>query len=163
MGMIGCYTKISEENVFKLQQAEENLQDFVFEDANENSTINIDKAWHAIHFTLTGCPFGGDDDNIFSKLVLSGNILMEIDGEFPVMLITANDVKKLSKAMNSLEEQAFRKRFNINEMLENNIYPVMNDESEDDFFEYVWANLIELKKFIQEASDAGLAVIFFIM
>ncbi|WKK92570.1 DUF1877 family protein [Clostridioides difficile] len=35
--------------------------------------------------------------------------------------------------MNSLEEQAFRKRFNINEMLENNIYPVMNDESEDDF------------------------------
>ena len=88
---------------------------------------------------------------------------MEIDGEFPVMLITANDVKKLSKAMNSLEEQAFRKRFNINEMLENNIYPVMNDESEDDFFEYVWANLIELKKFIQEASDDGLAVIFFIM
>ncbi|WP_236874629.1 YfbM family protein, partial [Clostridioides difficile] len=163
MGMIGCYTKISEENVFKLQQAEENLQDFVFEDANENSTINIDKAWHAIHFTLTGCPFGGDDDNIFSKLVLSGNILMEIDGEFPVMLITANDVKKLSKAMNSLEEQAFRKRFNINEMLENNIYPVMNDESEDDFFEYVWANLIELKKFIQEASNDGLAVIFFIM
>ncbi|EFH05982.1 hypothetical protein HMPREF0220_3016 [Clostridioides difficile NAP08] len=163
MGMIGCYTKISEENVFKLQQAEENLQDFVFEDSNENSTINIDKAWHAIHFTLTGCPFGGDEDNIFSKLVLSGNILMEIDGEFPVMLITANDVKKLSKAMNSLEEQEFRKRFNINEMLENNIYPVMNDESEDDFFEYVWANLIELKRFIQEASDDGQAVIFFIM
>lgn len=50
MGMIGCYTKISEENVFKLQQAEENLQDFVFEDANENSTINIDKAW--MPFTL---------------------------------------------------------------------------------------------------------------
>lgn len=163
MGMIGCYTKISEENVFKLQQAEENLQDFVFEDSNENSTINIDKAWHAIHFTLTGCPFGGDEDNIFSKLVLSGNILMEIDGEFPVMLITANDVKKLSKAMNSLEEQEFRKRFNINEMLENNIYPVMNDEGEDDFFEYVWANLIELKRFIQEASDDGQAVIFFIM
>ncbi|HBF4863843.1 TPA: DUF1877 family protein, partial [Clostridioides difficile] len=40
---------------------------------------------------------------------------------------------------------------------------VMNDESEDDFFEYVWANLIELKKFIQEASDDGQAVIFFIM
>ncbi len=29
MGMIGCYTKISEENVFKLQQTKENLQDFV--------------------------------------------------------------------------------------------------------------------------------------
>lgn len=61
--------------------------------------------------------------------------------------------------MNSLEEQAFRKRFNINEMLENNIYPVMNDERKM-IFEYVWANLIELKKFIQEASDDGLAVIF---
>lgn len=97
MGMIGCYTRINEEDVLKLQQAEGNLQDFVFEDVHENSTINIDKAWHAIHFTLTGCSFGGDDDNIFSKLVLSGNIFMEIDGEPPAMLITADDVKNYQK------------------------------------------------------------------
>lgn len=53
---------------------------------------------------MIGCFFGGDDDNIFSKLVLSGNIFMEIDGEFFVMLIIVNDVKKLLKVMNSLEE-----------------------------------------------------------
>ncbi|HGM3508338.1 TPA: YfbM family protein [Clostridioides difficile] len=163
MGMIGCYTRISEEDVLKLQQAEGNLQDFVFEDVHENSTINIDKAWHAIHFTLTGCSFEGDDDNIFSKLVLSGNIFMEIDGEPPAMLITADDVKKLSEAMNNLEEQTFRKKFNISEMLENNIYPVMDDENEEEFFDYVWANLIELKKFIEEAANEGQAVIFCIM
>ncbi|KPI48255.1 hypothetical protein IM33_17520 [Clostridioides difficile] len=163
MGMIGCYTRISEEDVLKLQQAEGNLQDFVFEDVYENSTINIDKAWHTIHFTLTGCSFGGDDDNIFSKLVLSGNIFMEIDGEPPAMLITADDVKKLSEAMNNLEEQTFRKKFNISEMLENNIYSVMDDENEEEFFDYVWANLIELKKFIEEASNEGQAVIFCII
>ncbi|EQF23154.1 hypothetical protein QEW_3781 [Clostridioides difficile CD160] len=163
MGMIGCYTKISEENVLKLQRAEGNLQEFVFGDVNENNSINIDKAWHAIHFTLTGCPFGGDDDNIFSKLVLSGNVLVEIDEEPPAMLITANDVKKLSEAMNNLEEQMFRTKFNIGEMLENNIYPVMDDENEEEFFEYIWANLIELKKFIEEAANEGQAVIFCIM
>lgn len=61
------YIRIIEENVLKLQQAEGNLQDFVFEDVHKNNTINIDKAWtwHAIYFTLTGCPFGGDDETIF--------------------------------------------------------------------------------------------------
>ncbi|NMS91372.1 YfbM family protein [Clostridioides difficile] len=163
MGMIGCYIRISEENVLKLQQAEDNLQGLVFGDMDEDNTISIDKAWHAIHFTLTGCPFGGEDDNIFSKLVMSGNVFMEIDGEPPAMLITADDVKKLSEAMNSLEEQKFREKFNISEMLENNIYPVMDDENEEEFFDYVWANLIELKKFIEEAANERQAVIFYIM
>lgn len=163
MGMIGCYIRISEENVLKLQQAEDNLQGLVFGDMDEDNTISIDKAWHAIHFTLTGCPFGGEDDNIFSKLVMSGNVFMEIDGEPPAMLITANDVKKLSEAMDSLEEQQFREKFNISEMLENNIYPVMDDENEEEFFDYVWANLIELKKFIEEAANERQAVIFYIM
>ncbi|KPI47640.1 YfbM family protein [Clostridioides difficile] len=163
MGMIGCYIRISEENVLKLQQAEDNLQGLVFGDMDEDNTISIDKAWHAIHFTLTGCPFGGEDDNIFSKLVMSGNVFMEIDGEPPAMLITADDVKKLSEAMDSLEEQKFREKFNISEMLENNIYPVMDDENEEEFFDYVWANLIELKKFIEEAANERQAVIFYIM
>ncbi|MCI9976010.1 YfbM family protein [Clostridioides difficile] len=163
MGMIGCYIRISEENVLKLQQAEDNLQGLVFGDMDEDNTISIDKAWHAIHFTLTGCPFGGEDDNIFSKLVMSGNVFMEIDGEPPAMLITADDVKKLSEAMDSLEEQQFREKFNISEMLENNIYPVMDDENEEEFFDYVWANLIELKKFIEEAANERQAVIFYIM
>lgn len=163
MGMIGCYIRISEENVLKLQQAEDNLQGLFFGDMDEDNTISIDKAWHAIHFTLTGCPFGGEDDNIFSKLVMSGNVFMEIDGEPPAMLITANDVKKLSEAMDSLEEQQFREKFNISEMLENNIYPVMDDENEEEFFDYVWANLIELKKFIEEAVNERQAVIFYIM
>lgn len=163
MGMIGCYIRISEENVLKLQQAEDNLQGLVFGDMDKDNTISIDKAWHAIHFTLTGCPFGGEDDNIFSKLVMSGNVFMEIDGEPPAMLITANDVKKLSEAMDSLEEQQFREKFNISEMLENNIYPVMDDENEEEFFDYVWANLIELKKFIEEAANERQAVIFYIM
>lgn len=57
---------------------------------------------------------------------------MEIDGEFPVMLITANDVKTI-KSNEQFGRTSIQKRFNINEMLENNIYPVMNDESEDDF------------------------------
>ncbi|MCC0673679.1 YfbM family protein [Clostridioides sp. ES-S-0145-01] len=163
MGMIGSYFRISEENILKLQQSTDNLEDFMFEDVQEDSSINIDKAWHAIQFTLTGCPFGGDDANIFSKLVLSGNTFMEIEGEFYPMLITPNDVKKLSEAMNNLEEQEFRKKFSVSEMLENEIYPVMDDEDEDEFFEYVWANLIELKKFMQVASNEGQAVIFCIM
>lgn len=35
--------------------------------------------------------------------------------------------------MNNLEEEEFRKKFSVSEMLENEIYPVMDDEDEDEF------------------------------
>ena len=47
-------------------------------------------------------------------------------------------------------------------MVENEIYPVMIDESEEEFFEYVWSYFQEVKKFFRQAADCGQNIISFI-
>lgn len=44
-----------------------------------------------------------------------------------------------------------------------NVYPVMADEDPEEFYEYIISNLLELKKFYQEAAARDKAIIFFIM
>ena len=47
-------------------------------------------------------------------------------------------------------------------MLENDIYPVIDDEDEDEFFEYVWSNFEALKKFFAKANKMGSCLLFYI-
>jgi len=163
MGMTGNYWRTNSENIKKIQSGIIDLTDYIFSDEQERNIIDIDKTWHAIHFTLTGDPFGGDADNIFSKLVLSGNMLENTDKEFSAMLIEADDVKKTSHELLNMTEQQFRKMFDIIKMRENEIYPIMDDEDENDFFEYVWGYLSDLKQFMKTASCNGQAVVFYIL
>ena len=165
MGMTGNYFRTSQNNAMDIREGKYSLADLIYDEAQEGNIIDIDKAWHAIQFTLTGCPYGGDDDNIFSKLVLSGNVLTDDEkelAEFSAMLISVDDVKKLSEALNKLTEEEFRNNFDIDDMLENDIYPIMEDEDEDGFFEYVWGWLGELKEFMIKASGENQVVIFYI-
>ncbi len=165
MGMTGNYFRTSKSNAMNVREGKYSLADLIYDDAQEGNIIDIDKAWHAIQFTLTGCPYGGDDDNIFSKLVLSGNVLTDDEkelAEFSAMLISSDDVRKLSEALNKLTEEEFRNSFDIGDMLANDIYPITEDEEEDGFFEYVWACLSELKEFMVKASEENQVVIFYI-
>ena len=83
-------------------------------------------------------------------------------GYGPARLIPAETVKLLHEALKPWDEGFFRENFHMQDMIDNEIYPVMSDEDEADFFEYVWANFDELKKFFEEAANAGENVIAFL-
>ena len=151
MGMSGNYFRTDESTVENIRRGAVALSDI----------IDIDKAWHALHFTLAGNAYGGDDDNILSRLVLSGNMLMEGDEEFSPMLISASDVKAMVPALAALTREDFRERFDVEQMLENDIYPVTEDDDEEDFFDYVWDAVEELREFFEEAAKEDQAVIFY--
>ena len=162
MGTAGNYFRASESTVEDIRSGRHELTDVMYDRAHEDSILEVDNAWHAIQFTLNGTSFGGDDDNIFSRLVLSGNKLREDDeDEFSAMLIEPEDVKALSAALRALSEEEFRERFHVDEMLENEIYPVTEDDEEEDFFEYVWDHVEEMKEFFEEAAAEGQAVVFY--
>ena len=46
-------------------------------------------------------------------------------------------------------------------MLDQNIYPVTEEENEDEFFDYVWSYLSDMKDFFDDAAAEGQAVIFY--
>ena len=107
MGMIQYYLRADDAKVKEIQEG-----DSVFHSSSDDDKmLDIDKAWHAIHFTLTG------------------------------------------------EVWDFREKFDLKAMIENKVYPVMDEEEEEQFFEYVWFYFKEVKKFFRQAADQGENVI----
>lgn len=98
---------------------------------------------------------------MFSRLVLSGNTLFDDDDEFAARLIAPGDVKELAAALEDLTWEDVRGRFSVSDMLDQNIYPVTEEENEDEFFDYVWSYLSDMKDFFDDAAAEGQAVIFY--
>ena len=161
MSMIGVYFKTSAENVAKIQQGQIMLSDLVYDEAQEENVLDIDKSWHAIYFTLTGTVWEGND-SIWSRLMLTEPVSDEDMGYGPATLSNQADVQALADALEKLSEEEFRKRFDVKEMFKNKVYPVMSDEDDEDFFTYVWACLTEMKQFFRKAASENACVLFYI-
>ncbi len=160
MSMIGYYLRAGEDTVNKIREGDTGI---LFGEENDKNLACIDKAWHAIHYIVTGCVWDIPDDNILGHLVLGGEPINDEDmGYGPARLIPAETVKLLHEALMPWDEGFFRGNFHMQDMIDNEIYPVMSDENEADFFEYVWENFDELKKFFEEAANAGENVIAFL-
>ena len=132
-------------------------------DAELNEGINIDKAWHAIHFTLTGEVWEVSEDEPISQAVLGGEPINDEDmGYGPMRLIPKELVPQIADALDEVDEAAFRKKFNLQDMVEKEIDPVMDEENEVQFFEYVWELFVELKKFYKDAAEKNYNVLTFL-
>lgn len=168
MSMIGNYFRISPENVQKAESGELDLESFIYDEdnqMNEEIALDIDKSWHAIYFTLTGEIDTEAYDNAEGIGLLMGSrpIGEDLDlGYGPGGLIDAQQVKMLSAKLDSITRESFRAAFNLQEMLENQVYPCIDGEDEEEFFEYVWSNIPAMQEFFQKAAQAGDCIIFYI-
>jgi hypothetical protein len=54
--MIGIYYRVSRELLEEMLTNPELVSEAVLETEEESNTLEIDKAWHGIHFLLTGDP-----------------------------------------------------------------------------------------------------------
>ena len=122
MGMIGNYYMTDEDTIRKIRQGEISVESLIYDDndeIDEDKTLDIDKAWHAIHFTLTGSMDEGDEEGVLFKTVFSGNLVNDEDiGYGPAMEITADEVREIHLAIKDISRDAFRADFNVNDMIE---------------------------------------------
>ena len=160
MGMTCYYFRTDEDTIWKIREGNMGI---IYEEENKDNLLDIDKSWHAIHFTLTGCAYGGEEDDILSNLVFGGEPVNEEDmGYGPARLFTKEKTALLSEALKKWDKTAFCKNFNVADMLEHDIYPVMSGEDDVDFFTYVWACFDAVKEFFQKAAEEGQSVLTFI-
>lgn len=161
MSMIGYYLRADEDTVRTLREGDG--FGLLFGNENNEKLTCIDKAWHAIHYIVTGCVWEIPDDNPLGQLVLGGEPINDEDiGYGPARLIPPETVKLLNDALAAWDEAYFRENFHMQDMIDNEIYPVISDENETDFFEYIWENFDELKKFFGAAAENGENVIAFL-
>ena len=161
MSMIGYYYKANEFLVKQIQNG--NASGILLDEDVERDSLCIDKAWHAIHYVVTGCVWEIPEDNILGQLVLGGNPVSDEDfGYGPARLIAKETVAQIAEALQEWKEAVFRQRFNMEDLVSNEVYPVMDDEDGAMFEDYVWENFAALKKYFEEAAADGAGMITFI-
>ncbi|RXZ76591.1 DUF1877 family protein [Paenibacillaceae bacterium] len=157
MGMTGNYIALADAQIKQIADGNLELGELNTEDY---ASLDIDKSWQAIHYLLTGdicegaAPFGYvvpmQDDNAVDY------------GEFGAFYLYREQVAEASAALAQLSKNDVLARYNFDDMVEESIYPVMDDEDKDEFFDYLYVNLQAIQAYYEKAAADGNGVVFYI-
>ncbi len=121
--------------------------------------LSIDKAWHGVHFLLTGTADEPDDTvGEVGAVVLGGEELGEDEGYGPARVFPAAVVARLADALDQLDLDAVGARYDGARMTELAVYP---GGWEVDAGAQAWLldALRDLRAFFRACADDGSAVV----
>ena len=125
--------------------------------------IDLDKAWHGIHYLFTKTAWEGDPPLNF--LLLGGTEVGQVDvGYGTARAFTADMVAEIDLALAGLDRAYLERRFDPSEMTELGIYPEIWDrtDEEDDNFGYCAEYFDDLKAFVHRTTEHGRGMIIFL-
>jgi hypothetical protein len=122
-----------------------------------HTELSLDKAWHGVHFVLSGAVEPGD--SLPSQAVLGGTEIGEdFSGYGPARVFAAEQVTDLARALGDPQvEQEASDRYDPQRMAELGIYPFGWDE--EDNREWIFDALYDLRDFYVDAAAHGRAVV----
>jgi hypothetical protein len=120
------------------------------------ATLDVDKAWHGLHYVLTGSEWAAD--SVLGQIVLGGTELGEDDlGYGPARYLTPDEVVRSSSALAELTRSADPlERFDPELMSSMSIYPGHWEGNDRAWLEDA---LARLASFFADASARGSAVV----
>jgi hypothetical protein len=168
MGMTASFVAVSPADLEAFQRDATGLQDHFFDafeqDGADDSigVLDIDKSWGAIHFLLTGTPWGGEAPA--SLPILGGTAIGEDMGYGPVRFLTPAEVAAANGVLSQLPTAELRKRFDPAKLEEAEVYPagIWLDEGAEGF-DYIAHYYEQLRAFYGSAAQAGRAVLLAIV
>jgi len=167
MSMIGNFVGASDEQIDALHRDPQTITGFLYGDAaaglathDEGRHLDIDKAWHAIHFLLAGKPWSGELPLGF--IVSGGQPIGDVDvGYGPARSFTSAQVQEISAALSTISRADLMARWDADAFDEADIYGVDPDEAEREDA-YVGENYESLVAFIRQLADDGLGMIVYV-
>ncbi|MFM2242951.1 MAG: hypothetical protein RLZ97_1806 [Verrucomicrobiota bacterium] len=130
---------------------------------NKEDSIDLDKAWHALHFLFTGSAWEGDFPQGF--LVTCGEPVGDIDvGYGPARSFTAEQVKEIAIFLKAQNEQELRAGFDPKALSEAEIYPSIwaDFKCTDEDWDYIGGYFEDACRFIEEAAKRNMALLAYI-
>jgi hypothetical protein len=122
----------------------------------EGDVGSLDKAWHGIHYLLTGTAWEGDPPLNF--LVSGGQEVGEEDvGYGPARTLTPGETREIAGALAAVSDDQLRARFAPGEMMRLEIYPEIwdRDPAEDDTLGYLIAYVGQLRAILASVVARG--------
>src|SRR5947208_10394748 len=159
--MIGNLRPASDAEIEHLLGNPSDITRFLYgAEAGDRERVVLNKAWHAIHFALTGSRLGGDEPLNF--LVAEGTPVGEVDVGFgPARVLTSQQVRSLATALASLEPEDVARRVNLQKLDEEVIYPG-NWKHNGQGVEYVVGSYRTMRDLIVRLAAQGLGMVLYI-
>ncbi len=164
MSMIGNYRRVTPEQLAALLANPASVITFLYPEDNRRLSpdehLDVDKAWHAIHFLLNGDPWEGEQPLV--NAVMGGNQLGEEDvGYGPARYLGPEEVQILAKALQEQPAHELLERFDTQRFNDAEIYPHGWSNSPEEL-EYVRDNYLRLTEYVRKAAEAGDAMLLYL-
>src|SRR5438067_13491335 len=158
--MIGNLRPASDSEIEQLLGAPTNVTRFLYgADADGRERVVLDKAWHAIHFALTGSRLGGDAPLNF--LVSEGTPVGEVDvGYGPARVLTSQQVRAIAAALQPLAPDDLARRVDLKQLDDEAIYPG-NWQRNGIGVDYVVSNYRDMRTLIERLAEHGAGLILY--
>ena len=121
--------------------------------SNGHDDLEIDKAWHGLHFLLTGTAWEGSFPHNF--LVTGGEEIGDDLGYGPARALRGTDVLKVDTALDPLTGNELRGRFDPARMTELEVYPFGWSDDPDGELAYLLEFYRELRVFVRRTAERG--------
>jgi len=157
VSMIGNFLQLTSDELASLIADPSSVEAFIYpEDDEHENNIDVDKAWHGIHFLLANDAWAGELP--LANVVLGGNEIGDDVGYGPAKYLTADEVFEVANALKDLSSDAFRARYNAKSLLDNEIYPqIWHDD--DDAVGYLTSYYETLRDYYLDAAAKGNAML----
>jgi hypothetical protein len=164
MSMIGNYLRLPEPELQGTLRAPESITKLLYpEDGSDlpaDRHLDTDKAWHLIHFLLTGEAWGGTEPLV--NAVLGGTEIGKEDvGYGPARYLTPAQVMAAAKALADISASELWERFDLQQVRDADIYP-SGWEGGDTERNYILEHFGALKGYFAEAAKKNDAMVLYI-
>ena len=162
MGIATFFVPVSAATLATLRRDPDNAEAMLYpdDDADVEGSFDVDKAWHGLHYLLTGTGYEGEapirwailgDQDLGADLGMGGS-----------SFLTPGQVREVAAALADFTEAELRANFDPHEMAAFDIYPGiiwMRDGQEA--LDFVMAHFAPLVQFYADAAARGDAVVIY--
>lgn len=127
---------------------------------NGHDELEIDKAWHGLHFLLTGTAWEGAFPLNF--IATGGQEVGDDLGYGPARALTSAEVQKVDAALEPLTRAEPGRRFDAARMTELEIYPFGWSDDPDGELEWLRDSYAELRAFVRRTAKRRSALLVYL-
>lgn len=162
MSMIGNYLTLSLRELDAIIVEPGKAEELAYPESGDLpvGSLDIDKAWHLIHYLLNGEAWGGEGP--LANAVLGGTELEGTDAGYgPFRYLLPADVRATAQALSLVNPEELWTRFDAAQVSADEIYPVgwTGDQEER---EYVLHNYMAVQRFFAEAAASSKAILLYL-
>lgn len=163
MGLYASFRAIDEQTAESLQDDPDTVERLLgeedeAEDPAPLAIVDVDKAWHGLHFLLTSIAesTGAGEDAPLAQAILGGEPLHEDED---VRVMTAAEVRAVAAALAVITKDQLRDAFDPEAMSAADIYPDIWVRDGEEALDYLLIHFPTLVGFYRSSAESGHAAL----